>query len=330
MMFLSRVWLGLRTAGHGRRIIVWAKIMLSLSLLGLLLLYVNWSEIPYYLQAISPLTLGTVFFFLILQFPISTLKWKQSLEIHHLHYSFGFLQKVLCIGFFINNFLPTMIGGDGYRILKTIPRNGFKSRAVSAVLLERFIGFSVLMILGLVGGLFALTDNQSYIVNYYVGASLLLGASGIALLLAVRRGAFSSLARRVTKMQKMKILTTNIDHIRRDSKRLWTIILVSALFQGIAIAVIYLLFISVGAERVLAKCALIGAIVGIASILPISINGIGVAEGSFVFAAHELGIDFDQAIVVAFLLRILVLPLSVICGLVYLADTHHWRSTHRP
>jgi len=33
------------------------------------------------------------------QFPISTMKWKTSLEIHQLDYFFGFLQKIICIGF---------------------------------------------------------------------------------------------------------------------------------------------------------------------------------------------------------------------------------------
>jgi uncharacterized protein (TIRG00374 family) len=326
-MLLSRIWTALQAGQRGRGMIQLAKLALGLSLLGVLVAYVDWSQISYYLLALSPLTLGTALFLLIVQFPISTLKWKQALEIHKLRYSFPFLQKVLCIGFFINNFLPTTIGGDGYRILRTIPKDGLKSRAVSAVLLERIVGFGVLLSLGFVGALFALVEDDSYVVDYYVGAGLVAGGTSIALLMAIRQGMFSRLASRLVKNEKMKILTTNIDYIRRDAQRLWKIILVSVLFQCIAILVIYILFASLGADGVLAKCALIAAMAGIVAVLPISINGIGVAEGSFVAVAYELGIDFDQAVVVALLLRFASLPLSAICGIVYLADTYPWRST---
>jgi hypothetical protein len=55
-------------------------------------------------------------------------------------------------------------------------------------------------------------------------------------------------------------------------------------------------------------------------VLPISINGIGVVEGSLVFSAAQVGIVYDQAIIVALILRILTIPLTLICGFIYLYD----------
>lgn len=299
------------------------KFLVSFFLIGLLLFNVEWGQISSHLGVLDAWAVGIAFLFLAIQFPISTVKWKKSLEIHELQYSFGFLQKVLCIGFFFNNFLPTTIGGDGYRAIKTMPSDGFKSRAVSALLLERIIGFAALLFMGLTGALFTLREEQPAIVVYYVLACMLIFTVAVALLLLIRRGTFDRLQERLKQIKKLEVLTHNLNYLGRGRRKIAEIIGVSLVFQLIAIAIIYVLFDSVGVEGVFAKCAVIGAIAGLVSLLPISINGIGVVEGGFAVAAVELGIDFNQAVLVAFMLRILVVPFSLICGLIYLAEMRH-------
>jgi hypothetical protein len=71
-----------------------------------------------------------------------------------------------------------------------------------------------------------------------------------------------------------------------------------------------------------AACALIAAVAGLATILPISINGIGVVEGSFAGAAVALGTDYEVALMVAVLIRLIVLPLSLIFGAIYALRGH--------
>jgi uncharacterized membrane protein YbhN (UPF0104 family) len=94
----------------------------------------------------------------------------------------------------------------------------------------------------------------------------------------------------------------------------------SIVFQMLVVTSIYLLFIVVGVKTGIADCAFIAAFAGIAAVLPISINGIGVVEGSLVFSAAQVGILYDQAILVALISRILTIPLTLICGFIYLYD----------
>ena len=68
----------------------------------------------------------------------------------------------------------------------------------------------------------------------------------------------------------------------------------------------------------LAQAALITALVGAAALLPITINGLGVMEGALVGGAVMLGIDFNQAVVVAFLRRMLNLSLAASCGVLHM------------
>ena len=295
--------------------------IISLVLIGLLIYNIEWQSFAQHFRTLSIWAIVIVLVVYTVQFPISAMKWKTALQIHQLNFSFVYLQKVLCIGFFFNNFLPTAIGGDAYRVIKTMPKEGFKSRAVSAVLLERIVGFAALLFLGFIGGVLMVLDEPNQLVFYYVLTCVAGGVVSLCLFVLLRLGAFSSLLERVRNIKKLEVLTHNLGHIWRTPDLLINIIFTSLLFQILAIIAISVMFDALGGDGGYAKYALMAAVVGVASVLPISINGIGVIEGAFVFSATQLGIGYNEAIIAAFVLRILAIPLSLICGFVYLWDT---------
>ncbi len=302
------------------------KVAVSLLLIGVLIYNVEWATLLSNIKTISAFSMIIAFSVFTIQFPISAYKWQKSLRLHGLEYSFLFLQKVLCIGFFFNNFLPTSIGGDAYRAIKTIPTEGFRSRAVSAILVERIIGLGALLFLGFIGGILILRNEHIPIVFYFVLACLAGGIAFIILILILRIGLLSGFLKRLKKIEKLDVLTHNLSLIYRNPKALVNIFVISLIFQFMAIVAIAVLFDAMGSDGGYAKYAIIGAIVGMVGMIPISINGIGVTESAFAVAAAQLGMDFDQAVVVAFMLRMLVIPLSLGCGLIYLVDNRKPRT----
>jgi hypothetical protein len=300
------------------------KMAVSLILIGLLIYNVEWESFLNHFKTLSIWPIVIVLVIFTIQFPLSAMKWKTALAIHQLDYSFGFLLKIICIGFFFNNFLPTAIGGDAYRVIRTMPEEGFKSRAVSAVLLERIIGFAALLLLGFIGGVLTLilVKEQNQLVLYYVMICAIGGMGAISMSILLWLGVFSTLLKRIKNIKKLEVLTHNLGHIWRNPGLLINVSMASLLFQVLAVIAISVLFDALGGDASYAKYALMAAVVGLASVIPISINGIGVVEGAFVFSATQLGIGYNEAIIAAFMLRILVIPLSLICGFVYLWDMH--------
>lgn len=262
-----------------------------------------------------------VFVIYTVQFPISVWKWKVALKIHQIDYSFLFLLKILSIGFFFNNFLPTSIGGDAYRIIKTMPEEGYKSRSVSAVLLERIIGFAALLILGSIGGAITLLYESNTNIKTFLLICILGAIATLAVIMLLKLGFFGLILERLRNIKKLDFILHNMGHIWRNPVLVSKVIMISIFFQLLAILAIGLLFDALSVNAGYEKYALIAATVGLASILPLSINGIGVIEGAFAISAVQLGIGYNEAIIVAFVLRILVLPLSLICGLIYLFDS---------
>jgi uncharacterized membrane protein YbhN (UPF0104 family) len=95
----------------------------------------------------------------------------------------------------------------------------------------------------------------------------------------------------------------------------WTwLIAASVTFQALAAWVVYLCFAAVGAPIDVPTALLVTAAAGLASVLPISISGLGVVEGSIAGTAVAVGGNFEAGVLAAVLLRCLALGVSALCG----------------
>jgi uncharacterized membrane protein YbhN (UPF0104 family) len=59
------------------------------------------------------------------------------------------------------------------------------------------------------------------------------------------------------------------------------------------------------------------ALTGFVSLIPISLNGIGLMEGSFVFLCAQIGLPVQESAIAIFIYRIMTLLYSAACGLIY-------------
>lgn len=97
-------------------------------------------------------------FFIILNYVFSAIRWKylvirefrekvEKME----HLSTFSLIKLYFIGAFFNNFMPTSIGGDAYRVYKLGLYLKSTSNAFTATFFERFLGMVALVTFSLIG-----------------------------------------------------------------------------------------------------------------------------------------------------------------------------------
>src|SRR5688572_7810655 len=126
------------------------RVSVAVVLLAVLAYGVEWDTIPPYLERLSWPIAVLSFIALTLQYGISAWKWQWALRLHGMEFRYFHLLKSICIGFFFNHFLPSAIGGDAYRVIKTLPTDGYASRALSAVVVERIVGFVALMLIACV------------------------------------------------------------------------------------------------------------------------------------------------------------------------------------
>lgn len=290
------------------------RLLISAGLLALLLVRMDWTGVTERLTHLHPGSATLLIAALGAQLFLSSWKWRWALRMYELHFPYGFLTRVLIIGFFLNNFLPTSIGGDAYRIYRTIPEISPKSRAISAVLLERLVGFAALAGLGLIA---ALTLFETYqLARIYVVLALAGCAAALGLLvIAIRARTWSNVRwLKYSWLAPIKDIVAAFTTARIE----WLpLIGISLAFQAQAILIIHFLFATLDIDVSLAQSALIAAAAGFATVIPISINGLGVVEASIAGVGLAVGVSYDAGLLVALLIRVLVLPLTLIAGLVY-------------
>jgi glycosyltransferase 2 family protein len=292
---------------------VWriGRFVVAIGLLAFLLIGVDWQTAFSHIGQLTAGVVALVIAAYAIQLFVSSWKWQWSLSIHGLHFPYVFLTRVYVSGFFLSNFLPTSIGGDAYRVYRTLPSAPPKSRAVSAVLLERVVGLLALLAIGLLAAVAMFDSNRlarAYVIAAIVGTPVL-----VALFVLTR------------SLRLPEPIRENLRAMANAGPKWIPLIAISLLFQAQAILITFALFNAVDASVTLPQAALISAAAGIAAIVPFSINGLGIVEATFAGTAVAVGVSYEAGLIVALLIRILVIPLTLLAGLLYALEPVHAR-----
>jgi uncharacterized membrane protein YbhN (UPF0104 family) len=298
------------------RVAKWVRACVGIGLLALLLSQLEWSELAVQLDNVSWPLVGVAALLYPTALLINAAKWSAALRLHDLSFRFGRLLRISCIGFFVNNLLPSAIGGDIYRVYRT-SGNAATSQAVSALLVERGVGLVAMLINGLIGAI--LLAQTSELARIYVAWCL--GAFAAAAVVVVLYGLGQHrLNSALEASPRLRPISMNIKRIARVHPAWLALIGYSFGFQLLAAATILIAFAAVGAQLSVSGALLATVAAGLAAIVPISISGLGVVEGSIVAAGVALGVQYDAALLGALVLRGLSLICGLGCGIVYALD----------
>lgn len=250
---------------------------------------------------------------------MSSFKWQQILSVHGLRYGLDWLLRWYFVALFLNHFLPTSIGGDTYRIYKTLNNRRGKSWAVLTVFIERVSGLAALALLGWIA---ALISYYKY--GYPVAkAVFLVGLGslvvGVISLLAISR---LRLVQRLSTSHKaslkpVKLLLELGRDFARQPRKAAVVGAISLVFHANKILVVWLLLYALGASATVLQVAVAVVVVDVVGLLPISLGGFGVVEGSFMYVMGQFGVNNETALAAMLLMRTLLIPLSLVGALFY-------------
>lgn len=295
------------------------RALITVTICGVIVWRADFEQIYSVLKECNPLLILAVFVGMTLNVSISAYKWKLILATHGIEYKYLQLNRFYFTSVFFNNFLPTSIGGDAYRIYRTLTPN--RAGAVAAVFVERFTGFWVLVILGFIGVLWQYNTGQPR--PEWIGPVLLVLAAGSVLPVLIFAGSKyieSSLKSRFKIPEKFQNLVKLYKDYRQYPLKIVKIILISFGFHLFTVGWMFVLSNAVGSPVGLDKLVMGISISNIIALLPISINGIGLLDGTFIFTMTEFGMPYNAALMMMILIRALLIPLSLIGGLFYLKD----------
>lgn len=304
-----------------KRWLLLIKITVTLLLFGIIVYKGDWSRILQYLARTNPWLLAIAFGGMILNVTISTWKWQILLQIHGEPRKFNTLHKIYFTGVFFNNFLPSSIGGDAYRIYKTMQGARSKAAPLLAVFSERLTGIIALVIFGFFATVFVLCHERGAFPELTVLANVFGGVTLACILgLVTARFATRWLLLRKWVPVKVKTLLEHLADYRRYPFKTFQVILLSFFFHIFTFGWMMVLVLAVGAQFDIVRLIIAVAVSNLVAVLPISINGIGLLDGSFIYVAGKLGLEYNVALMVMLMIRTLLIPLSLIGGVFYLKE----------
>lgn len=273
------------------------KAGISLALLAVIFLKLDWSKAAELIRNSDPvwwtvallITLGAVV--------ISAYKWRLILESQRVKIAIPKLVSSYFIGLFLNNFLPTSMGGDVFRAYDVARISGETPKAVASVITERVLAMATLAVSAVTGLLFDFTMTGRFtwmVVLFCLACGVLLWAS-----LDIRW--IGHLTRLLSSINTDKI-RLKVEEARwalqapiRDKQTLFRVLLLSLVFQSAVIAVHLAVFKALRIDADLLFLMIFVPLVSAVSMLPVSINGIGVHQGTSIVLYGAVGISATQA-----------------------------------
>jgi glycosyltransferase 2 family protein len=214
---------------------------------------------------------------------------------------------------YFNLLLPTSVGGDVMRAWYLDGGSGRKLAALAAVFLDRLNGLLVLITMACLAVALSPLDLPAWI-PWSVWGIALAAACGLALLPLASRSRFIPAPRRQQLQTVVRAL--------RDPRTFLRATLLSAVVQAANVLLVWLIGLALHADIPATYYWIFVPMVALLTLLPVSVNGMGVREGGVALFLAPLGVDQATSLTLAFLWFAVFGAVSLLGGGVYLLGAY--------
>jgi uncharacterized protein (TIRG00374 family) len=310
-----------------RSALLWiVKIGVSAGLLYVLFVRIDAGNLWRLIRGASALWVIAALALYLLMLIVSTWRWQLLLRAQHVDVGFGALMNSFFVAIFANNFLPSNIGGDVFRVKDTARAAGSKTLAAAVVLFDRGLGVLGLAFVAACGSTLAARRSEA------------IGPLGPSLLWSGLLGVLALVVLALALPEKVALLGRPLRALHPEwvDRRLATITAALRRFRrapgamlagfagGIAVqAILVVYYVAVANAIHLAvpfgHLAILVPVSFIVQMMPLSLNGLGVREATFGFYLSQIGVPLESAIALSFIGAGLVMAFSMSGAAAYLS-----------
>jgi uncharacterized membrane protein YbhN (UPF0104 family) len=250
--------------------------LVPLGLIGFMLSQIHWDEILPLLARVSWTSLlASVFAFLLSQFIIA-IRWQYLLRVQEIRLPLARLMWLVLVGAFASNFLPTTVGGDVVKMAAVAQGQPKRAVAVASVAADRLFNLAAMFI--------------------WLPSALM----------------------------RMPFVEKTWWRVKRvfEAGRVWftsprTVMVALALSWlsiGASFVSFWIVTLALGISVSFWQAAGVAVLAYFAALLPISVNGLGLLEGSVTALLVWQGASLEQGVAAAVLIRFVALAVSLLGG----------------
>jgi uncharacterized membrane protein YbhN (UPF0104 family) len=239
-----------------------------------------------------------------LSFLLASWRWQRVLAVYGAQVPLRTLLKHYLAGQFVGNALPSTVGGDVLRVSRCARDVGSTEVAFASVVIERLTGFFALPVLTFIGFLIEpslLEKGRSWIAVVIAGSTLAILA--VILLLAGSPKLAGRFKDHENWMRYIGIVHVGVDRLRRDPRDAWGALGAAVAYQLSVVIAVYCAVHTIGLPISNASILAFVPAVAMVQVLPISLSGLGVREGTLALLWHPLsgGVPTAQSVAVGLL-----------------------------
>jgi uncharacterized membrane protein YbhN (UPF0104 family) len=313
------------------RALVALRVVVSVLLLAFVLSRVDLRMLLKTFASISPAVLLGAAILNLLAVVLISITLRLVLASHGAAVRLGTLVRFTLVGHFFNNIMPTSVGGDVMKavLLGREVRDG--GIAALSVLETRVSNVTANVVFAGIGLILAsqVTEMPTPVVVAVLVLLSGLVAAAVALPWLSRRMMFAPAAGAGLVARGRSLLARGAELYRKregSSRRRAAVFLSSAAYQTVGIAYAWMLGRAIGIDLPLSVFAALIPVISVAALIPVSFNGRGVIEGSFVFLFSRFGVSAELALGLSLVITLFNLLVSALGGLTLLVGA----SSSRP
>jgi uncharacterized protein (TIRG00374 family) len=310
-----------------------ARLVVSAGLLTFLLARLDVGRIASHLKGAALVPLAVAAALDLAMILVQAWRWRVLLRARGITIGFARLTYYYLVSIFFSAFLPTSVGGDFARIVAATTATAKKADAVASIVVERIMGFFVLLPVSLVALPFVAGELKEWkLVLTAEIAGVVLVAGFLVLLLRPVARTFSrvlspvfGLFKRFRARDRLERVYGSIVIYKDARGAVAAGILLSVLSRLIWVAACFFICRAFSIRLSIAALLVVVPIVELVRMVPVSISGIGVREAAFVAMLRQFGVEDSLAFSFGAMVYIVFFIFALVGGVLYGA-----RSLGRP
>ncbi len=306
-----------------KHILTAAKIVISAALLFWILRSLEPAAVLHHVAEADFILLAGSFAMFFIGYFITALRWRMLLKAQEISASLGFLIRSFMVGIFFNNLLPSTIGGDAVRMYDTWRLGNSKSGAASVVLIDRLMGLLALAVYSLATIFFTGELVRSVTILPWLVLGAVAGLAAITWIIFLAPPRFLSWFQTRSETlspsvgQLSRKVTSAISAFNGKNSLLLRAFGLSLLLQLNVILHFTIVAAALNIDVPIIAMFTVIPLSILVMMLPITINGIGLREGVFVFFLGAYGVDAIEAVAFAWVALGFIILQGALGGIVF-------------
>lgn len=292
-----------------------SKAGVSIALIAVLIWKSNIGRYAELLQGAVPAYIITAILITLLFVVISAYKWQLLITAQRFSVPLRKLISSYFVGLFFNNFLPTSIGGDVVRIFDLRKMIGNGNAAAASVVAERVLASVTLGLIVLSGAALnaqALAGYRGLILIF----TFICAASFVAVIYSHKLSAWLKRSDSALSL-RLRGVADSIQTAVENRPVLLKVLFYSFICQVMVVLVNLAIIKAFGLKVPIAFVFLFIPMIFAISMLPVSLNGLGVREAAYVYFFGRVGLSTEESLAISICFILIVTLVSLTGGVIF-------------